>query len=75
VASWLPHIPEVKERLALGDFQLGIALLAMAVGSVLALPFAGWLAGAFGSHLAPRAASFVLCLILPAPVLAPSLPC
>src|SRR5262244_890602 len=23
VASWLPHIPEVKERLALGDFRLG----------------------------------------------------
>jgi len=35
VASWVPHIPEVKERLALGEFQLGIALVAIAVGSVL----------------------------------------
>ena len=33
--------PEVKEWLALGDFQLGIALFAMAAGSVTALPFAG----------------------------------
>src|SRR5215472_11455204 len=37
VASWLPHIPEVKERLALSDFWLGIALFAMAAGSVLVL--------------------------------------
>src|ERR1700747_1792245 len=66
VASWVPHIPEVKERLALGEFQLGIALLAMAVGSVLALPFAGWLAGRFGSDMATRTAGLLLCLLLPA---------
>jgi MFS family permease len=74
VASWLPHIPEVKERLALGEFHLGIALLAMAVGSVLALPFAGWLSGRFGSDAATRMAGLLLCLLLPAPVLAPTLP-
>src|SRR5438128_8156730 len=74
VASWLPHIPEVKERLALGDFQLGVALFAMAVGSVLALPFAGWLAGRFGSHVATRSAGLALCLLLPAPVMAASFP-
>ena len=45
VASWLPHIPEVKERLRLGDFLLGIALFSMAVGSVLVLPLAGWSPG------------------------------
>jgi len=74
VASWVPHIPEVKERLALGEFQLGIALVAIAVGSVLALPFAGWLAGRFGSDAAARTAGLLLCLLLPAPVLAPTLP-
>jgi hypothetical protein len=73
VASWLPHIPEVKERLALSDLQLGIALLAMAMGSVLALPFAGWFAGRFGSDVATRTAGLGLCLLLPAPVLAPTL--
>ena len=41
VASWLPHIPEVKERLGLDDFLLGIALFSMAAGSVLVLPLAG----------------------------------
>ena len=54
VASWLPHIPEVKERLRLGDFQLGIALFAMAAGSVLVLPLAGWLAARYGSRMTTR---------------------
>jgi len=74
LASWLPHIPEVKERLALNDLQLGIALLAMAAGAVLALPFAGWLTGMLGSRLTTRAACLALCLFLPAPVLVPTLP-
>jgi fucose permease len=74
VASWVPHIPEVKERLALGDFQLGMALFAMAVGSVLALPVAGWFAGRVGSRAVTRAAGPMLCLLLPAPLVAPSLP-
>jgi MFS family permease len=73
VASWLPHIPEVKERLGLGDFLLGIALFSMAVGSVLVLPFAGWSAGRFGSDTTTRAAALALCLLLPMPVLAPDL--
>jgi hypothetical protein len=74
VASWLPHIPEVKERLALGDFRLGVALFAMAAGSVLALPVAGWYVGRRGSHVATAAAGLTLCLLLPAPVVAPNLP-
>lgn len=73
VASWLPHIPEVKQRLALGDFRLGMALFAMAAGAVVALPFAGWFAGRFGSNVAITAAVTALCLLLPAPVLAPNL--
>ncbi len=74
VASWLPHIPEVKERLTLGDFQLGVALFSMAAGSMLALPFAGWVTGQFGSDRAVRAAGLLLCVLLAAPVAAPSLP-
>src|SRR5204862_6467162 len=73
VASWLPHIPEVKERLALGDLLLGIALFSLAVGSVLVLPVAGWAAERFGSDATPRAAGLGLCLMLPVPVMAPDL--
>src|ERR1700759_5160693 len=73
VASWLPHIPEVKERLALDDFLLGVALFSMAAGSVLVLPFAGWSAGRFGSDRATGAAGLALCLLLPAPIITPNL--
>jgi len=40
LASWLPHIPAVKARLTSGDGQLGLVLLAMAAGAVVALPTA-----------------------------------
>jgi MFS family permease len=73
VASWLPHIPAVKERLALGDFLLGTAFFSMAVGSVLVLPFAGWSAGRFGSNATTRAAALTLCVLLPAALWAPNL--
>jgi Major Facilitator Superfamily len=73
VASWLPHIPEVKERLALDDFLLGIGLFSMAVGSVLVLPVAGWSAERFGSDTTIRLAGLALCLLLPAPAVAPNL--
>ena len=43
IASWLPHIPDLKSRLLLDDGGLGLLLLAMAAGAILALPVAGWL--------------------------------
>ncbi len=73
VASWLPHIPEVKERLGLGDFLLGMALFSMAAGSVLVLPLAGWSAGRFGSDATTRTGGLALSPFLPAPVVAPNL--
>jgi hypothetical protein len=45
LASWLPHIPAVKARLTTGDGQLGLVLLAMAAGAVVALPAAGTWSG------------------------------
>ena len=58
----------------MGDFRLGLGLFAMAAGSVLALPVAGWFVGRCGSHVATGAAGLALCLLLPAPVAAPNLP-
>jgi MFS family permease len=69
IASWVPHIPAVKSRHALSDGQLGVVLLAMAVGSVLSLPVAGRLVGRFGSRAMTTIAGVALCLALPLPVL------
>jgi len=62
IASWVPHIPAIKGRHALGDGELGLVLLAMAAGSVLSLPAAGWLVGRLGSRAMTTTAGVALCL-------------
>lgn len=56
----------------MSDGQLGLVLLSMAAGSVLALPAAGWLVGRLGSRVMTAAAGVALCLALPLPVASPS---
>src|SRR5262245_27360574 len=73
LASWVPHIPAVKSQHAIGDGQLGIVLLAMAVGSVLALPLAGWLINHYGSRRIVSLAGLGFCLMLPLLILSPSI--
>lgn len=48
-ASWASRIPSIQQALALSDASLGIILLALPVGSMIALPFSGWLVTKFGS--------------------------
>jgi len=72
LASWVPHIPAIKSRHMLTDGALGLVLLSMAVGSVLALPAAGWLVGRLGSRVMTAAAGIGICLALPLPVVSPT---
>ena len=71
LASWVAHIPAVKHRHAIGDGSLGLVLLSMALGAVLALPLAGWLVDHFGSRRMTSVAALGFCLALPLPVLSP----
>lgn len=71
--SWAPHIPLVQERLGLGPALLGTALLAAAVGALLAMLGAGALIARFGSAPVTRVAGLLLCMALPLVALAPSL--
>ena len=41
-ASWVSRIPEARGSLGLTPGELGILLLALSLGAVVALPFAGW---------------------------------
>lgn len=72
--SWAPHIPLVQERLGVGPAVLSTALLAMAVGALLAMPLAGALIARIGSASVTAVSGLLLCACLPLPVLAPSLP-
>ncbi|ABC21981.1 Major facilitator superfamily MFS_1 [Rhodospirillum rubrum ATCC 11170] len=71
---WSALIPGVKQGLALSDGRLGIALLAMAIGALVAMPLTGVLVARFGSAMVGRCAALVFFAVLPLPVIAPSLP-
>lgn len=74
IASWVPHVPAVKLRHGLGDGALGLVLLSLAAGAVLALPAAGWMVGRFGSRRMTALAGIALSVALPLPVLSPTVP-
>jgi MFS family permease len=71
-ASWVPHIPDLKSRLGISDGGLGLVLLSMAVGAVLALPAAGWLIGRLGSRAVTAASALGLSAAVVFPVIAPT---
>lgn len=48
-ASWVSRIPEVRESFDLSNGQLGLVLLAIAIGSVVALPTTGAAINAWGT--------------------------
>lgn len=48
-ATWASRIPTIQQNLSLSDGELGMILLALPVGSMIALPLAGWLVTRFGS--------------------------
>jgi MFS family permease len=55
--SWAPRIPQVKVELGMSAAVLGVVLLAPAIGSLVAMPFAGGLASRIGSATATRLAA------------------
>ena len=59
-------VPYVKVRLGLDDAQLGAALLAFGGGSMLSMPFVGWLAHRLGNRAVIMSAGLLMCLALPA---------
>ena len=48
LAAWAPLVPYAKARAGLDDATLGLLLLCLGAGSILAMPIAGVLATRFG---------------------------
>ena len=71
VGTWVGHIPWVQERFDLSKSTLGLILLAMAIGVIVALPLMGQAIVRLGSVRATRIAGIVCTLVLPLPLLAP----
>ena len=66
VSAWAPVIPFVKTRAGLNDATLGLVLLCLGVGSLVALPLAGALTARLGCRKVLIAALLLICPILPA---------
>src|SRR5437870_6143692 len=71
-ATWISRIPGVKEAVGLTEAGLGLALFAMAVGTVGALPLTGWLIARYGSARMTGATAVACCLTLPLAGAAPT---
>jgi predicted MFS family arabinose efflux permease len=79
-ASWAARIPQIRDRLQLDPSTLGLVLLAVAAGSVLALPLSGALVHRLGSRRTVAVMAVLLAVALtgvalgylvgPAPVVA-----
>ncbi len=72
-ATWALHIPNVKAKLGLTTGVLGLALLAIAVGSLLSMPPTGALVARWGSRAVTRAYALANPLTLLPLLLAPNL--
>ena len=72
-ATWVLHIPDVRDALRLSDAQVGTAILGIAVGSMFSMPLSGRWIMRSGSAAVTRLFAALFCLSLPLPFLAGSL--
>ncbi len=49
-STWAARIPAIKEQFHFNDAELGAVLFMLPLGSMIALPFAGWSVSHFGSR-------------------------
>ena len=71
--AWAARIPAIRDRLALSDGELGLALAFLPIGAIIAMPLAGALAARAGSRRATRAAFALACATIGVVAFAPSL--
>ena len=73
LASWISRIPTLTERLDIGPGQLGVALMAIAAGALVAFPIAGRLVDTRSSAFSVACFGLVMVMSLPILGVAPQL--
>ncbi|MDR3435744.1 MFS transporter [Telmatospirillum sp.] len=73
MGCWSPLIPYAKIRLGVGDAEIGLLLLCLGIGSILAMPITGLLSSRMGSRAIIVASGVGLAAMLPILALAESL--
>src|SRR6476661_1832982 len=74
VGTWVANIPWLQERLGVSKTTIGLCLLCMALGALLAMPLTGQILHRRRSGSVTRVAALSYCLLLPIPLSAPSAP-
>lgn len=65
MAAWAPLVPLAKARAELSDGSLGLLLLGLGAGSIMAMPLAGYLCARWGCRRVIVGAGLLICLVLP----------
>jgi len=65
MAAWAPLVPYAKLRVGISESGLGLVLLSIGIGSVVAMPLAGALASRFGCRIVIIGSAALLCSALP----------
>lgn len=63
-ATWAVRIPTIKARFHLNEAQLGGILFLLPLGTLVALPLAGWAVSRAGSRIMTLAGAICYCLVL-----------
>ena len=71
IGVWVAQIPFVQDRFDLAKSTLGLILLTMSIGVIVALPVMGQAIVRLGSARGVRLAGTICCLTVPLPLLAP----
>lgn len=64
-ANWTSRLPELQRFFDLNNAQLGTVLFCIALGSMVAMPFAGWLGSKFGSDNIVKITALLFCVSIP----------
>ena len=71
-ATWVPHIPWIQQRFSLSESGLGLTLLIIACGAIIAMPITGGLVERLGSKRVAGIVSIGFCFLLASLPLMPS---
>jgi predicted MFS family arabinose efflux permease len=65
MSVWAALVPFAKARMDLGPAELGLLLLCLGVGSLVAMPLTGMMASRFGCGPVILTSGAIACLVLP----------
>ena len=72
IGTWIAHLPWLQDHLEISKSTLGLCLLCMAAGALVAMPVTGQIVHRRSSASVTRWTTLLFCLLLPLPLLATS---